>query len=239
MKLRCLAGTRRSHLHHVSLLVLAVGSLWGAIGSIRGGEATDDQLRSAAYDGDAKAVQVLLSREPSEVAVNRGLYDATSMGHRRIAIALMKHGADVNFADGPHHDMPLMNAAAINDVATMRACLRHGADPNLKCDYGWTALIHAAFQGHLEAVKLLTMHRGTHINARDRYDFTALTAAVSQGRVAVVRYLLTTPADPAMKTDRGETAMGIARANANDPAASGELRKHSRVVLRMLRSRLR
>ncbi len=43
--------------------------------------------------------------------------------------------------------------------------------------------------------------RGTYINARDRYGLTVLTTAVSEGQVAVVEYLLTTRADPTIKTD--------------------------------------
>src|SRR5581483_3212218 len=173
------------------------------------------------------------------MAVNKALYDATLEGHQDTALALIEHGADVNFAGGNHNDTPLMNAAAKNSVEIIRACLRHGADPNLKCDFGWTALIHAACNGHLEAVKTLATHRGTRINAHDRYDFTALTTAVSRGRAAVVEYLLTTRADPTVKTDRGETALDIARANVKNADSSDELRESSRAIIPMLESRLR
>ena len=158
---------------------------------------------------------------------------------RNLAQSLIEHGANVNFADGPHNDTALMNAAALNHIEVLRACLQHGANPNLKCDHGWTALIHAAFKGNLDAVKLLATHKGTRINAHDRHDFTALTTAVSNGHVAIVDYLLTTRADLTIKTDSGETALDIARANSREPTASEELRENSRVILRMLQSRLK
>jgi ankyrin repeat protein len=226
------------HMCQIARLIL-VASLLSITESARAEETTDDQLRTAVYDGDVKTVQKLLPRSPTKTAVNKALYDATLLGHQDIALALIEHGANVNFADGPHNDTPLMKAAEKNSLETIRACLRHGADPNLKCDFGWTALIHAACHGHVDAVKILATHRGTRINAHDRYDFTALTTAVSRGRAAVVEYLLTTRADLTIKTDRGETALDIARANAKNPASSDELRDSSRAITRMLESKLR
>jgi ankyrin repeat protein len=223
-------------MHRVACVIF-FASLLSATGPVRGDQTTDDQLQSAANDGDAKTVQTLLLRSPSKVAVKKALYDATSMGHQEISIALIEHGANVNCAGGSHNDTPLMNAAEQNSMETIRACLRHGADPNLKCDFGWTALMHAASKGRLDAVKQLATHRGTRINAHDRYDFTALTMAVSQGQAAVVEYLLTTRADPTIKTDRGESALDIARAKVKDAAASDELRESSRAIIRMLEAK--
>ncbi|MCW5625511.1 MAG: ankyrin repeat domain-containing protein, partial [Burkholderiales bacterium] len=52
---------------------------------------------------------------------------------------------------------------------------------------------------------------GVDVNARHAHDLTALMWAAGAGDAATVRALVQAGADPALKDDRGKTALDIAR----------------------------
>jgi outer membrane protein assembly factor BamB len=98
----------------------------------------------------------------------------------------------------------LWEAARAGDTAGVTAALGKGADANAKSRYDVTALIFAAGNGRLEAVKLLVA-RGANVNAQDTfYRARAAEMAITNGHVDVTLYLLQNGAE-----GDGLLAMGV------------------------------
>ena len=57
-----------------------------------------------------------------------------------------------------------------------------------KGEAGWTALMHAARNGHTEIVKAL-LENGADVNAKSQDDWTAIRMAVGEGHADVVHLL--------------------------------------------------
>lgn len=96
----------------------------------------------------------------------------------------------------------LHEAARAGDLVAIEALLDAGAEVDAPTEYGATALLFAAGQGHLEVVRRL-LAAGADPNARDGfYDASPLTWAGYNGQVEVVLALLEAGADP-------EEALGL------------------------------
>lgn len=84
----------------------------------------------------------------------------------------------------------LWEAARAGDVARIAAALDKGAEVNAKARYNVTALIFAATNGHVEAVRLL-VSRGADVNAQDTfYRARAVDMALSNGHMSAAIVLL-------------------------------------------------
>jgi outer membrane protein assembly factor BamB len=84
----------------------------------------------------------------------------------------------------------LFDAARAGDVTRITEALDRGADVNAKARYDVTALIFAAMDGRLDAVKLL-LTRGANVNAVDTfYRARALDMALTNGHTDVAVLLL-------------------------------------------------
>ena len=84
----------------------------------------------------------------------------------------------------------LFEAARAGDTARIAAALDRGANVNAKSRYEVTALIFAAGNGRLDAVKLLVA-RGADVNAQDTfYRMRAADMAITNGHVDVAVFLL-------------------------------------------------
>jgi hypothetical protein len=84
----------------------------------------------------------------------------------------------------------LFSAASAGDTKAIAAALDAGAEINAKSRYDATALIFAATNGHLDAVKLLVA-RGADVNVQDTfYRGRAADSAFTGGHVAVAIFLL-------------------------------------------------
>ena len=109
--------------------------------------------------------------------------------HTRLAILLIKYGADVNYCTdelGP----PLMLAISKNNLDVATALLEHGADVNGEYGEFGTALQWAiCVNPRDEFVDLLLKHHA-NVNARGGRYGTALQAARFMGRVAIESVLL-------------------------------------------------
>jgi outer membrane protein assembly factor BamB len=89
----------------------------------------------------------------------------------------------------------LWEAARTGDTARITAALGQGADVNAKARYDVTALVFAASNGRLEAVKLL-VSRGADVNAQDSfYRARAADMALSNGHTDVAIFLVQSGAD--------------------------------------------
>lgn len=84
----------------------------------------------------------------------------------------------------------LWDAARVGDTARITAALEKGADVNAKSRYDVTALILAANNGRMDAVKLLVA-RGADVNAQDSfYRARAAEMALTNGHADVATFLL-------------------------------------------------
>jgi ankyrin repeat protein len=69
-------------------------------------------------------------------------------------------------------------------IDIVKSLLANGVDINEKDDFGWTALMWAAFKGDRETVKLLINH-GADVNIKTFFG-TAQTLAKGKGHAKIV-----------------------------------------------------
>ncbi len=114
-------------------------------------------------------------------------------------------------AGAPLHasDARLVDAAAGQDAAAVRALIDEGADVNAARPDGATALLWAAHWDDLETVELL-LRAGADPNAADDHGVTPLMRAGENASVRVVRALLDAGADPDTTQTSGLTPLMIA-----------------------------
>jgi len=114
---------------------------------------------------------------------------------------------------------PFLRAAAAGDLASMRALLAHGADPNIATAAGTTPLMVAAGVNWavgetfdegpaalLEAVKL-THELGNDVNAVNSMGIGAIHGAANRGANDVIKYLAANGAQLDMPDREGRTPL--------------------------------
>ena len=114
-------------------------------------------------------------------------------------------------AGAPLHasDARLIDAAAGQDAAAVRALVDEGADVNVRRADGATALLWAAHWDDLEMVELL-LRAGADPNAADDHGVTPLMRAGENASPRVVRALLDAGADPDATQTSGLTPLMVA-----------------------------
>ena len=88
-----------------------------------------------------------------------------------------------------------------------RKLLEAGADVHAATKDGWTALMLAAYGGHVEIAKLL-LEGGADVHAATKDGWTALMAATRH--VEMVKLMLETGADANAADKEGKTALTLA-----------------------------
>lgn len=84
----------------------------------------------------------------------------------------------------------LLEAAGMGDTAIVQALVDTAVDINVKDrTFGYTPLIVAARQGHIDIVQIL-LERGADVEATDNYGSTALYWAKKNQREEIVQLLL-------------------------------------------------
>ena len=83
----------------------------------------------------------------------------------------------------------LIGAVKSRDEGKIRDLLEKGADINATDEDGWTVLIYASNNGHLEIVRLL-LEKGANINVTNQYGYTSLMRASKNGYLETVKLLL-------------------------------------------------
>ena len=183
----------------------------------------------------ALAVLLALSAPLRAETTLDDLLNAAEMGHNRTVMEGVRRGMDVNSSDEAGVSL-LMRAAREGNLELTDFLLRNGANVRARTSWGdtamslagqkghtavirrlieggsevnqpgWSALLYAAMEGHLDTVKLL-LEKGANPDSRAPSQLTPLMIASRNGHIKVVRALLAAKADPNAKNDRGDTAL--------------------------------
>ncbi len=185
----------------------------------------DAGLFRAVSQGDLRRTELFLAigADPNQPEPVGGslLLNALQAEQDRIAMVLLRHGADPN-AKRSSGVTPLMS---VRDPGVVRELLTRGADPHARDGDGNTPLVWATVYGEAE-VSALLLDAGAEANVRGAQGITPLILAASDGNEALVKLLLEHGADPSQTTRTGYTALTAAKENGN-PA-----------VIRLLRAAL-
>jgi len=146
-------------------------------------------LHLAAQNGQQDIAELLIDKGADINIKNKSgetpLDIAVREGHRGIVELLVAKGAKVS---------SIFVAAAIGDLAKVKAFLEEGADVNTKGPRGQTALHIAASEGHKQIVELL-IENGADINAGDNLNRTAAEFAMDNNHSHIVELLISRDAD--------------------------------------------
>lgn len=111
------------------------------------------------------------------VQMSAAMYLALQGNDEQSFAAILQQAPEqINAVDGISNKTPLMRAALRNKAAFMRELILHGACLNTQDSWGQTALIHAARQPAIAAVKLL-VEEGADIDCVSHEGYTALSVA--------------------------------------------------------------
>ncbi|KAK3314966.1 SPX domain-containing protein [Apodospora peruviana] len=117
-------------------------------------------LNLACERGSVAIVQLLLERGAQIVADAEGLYPqhlvARSGQTPELLLLLKQYGADLDQIDKLYGWTPLVHAASEGNVPCLQALLDVGANSDILDEKGLPALYYAAWEGHLECMRLLT-----------------------------------------------------------------------------------
>jgi ankyrin repeat protein len=111
-------------------------------------------------------------------------------------------------------DLRLVNAAAGQDKAAVRALLKERVDVNATRADGSTALLWAAHWNDLEMVDLL-IRAGANVNAADDHGVTALARAAENADLAMAERLLKARANANLAETSGRTPLMVAAKTGN------------------------
>ena len=193
-------------------------------------------LMECARTGDVGAVTALLAagadvNAKESINGQTALMWAVAQQHPDVVKVLLELGADVRARSRTYSQnvqtgdrggggavstvprggsTPLLFAARVGSVESVRLLLAAGADVNDSLPDGATALIVAAHSGH-GAVGALLLDKGADPNTAD-VGYTALHAAVDRSDLPLVKALLAKGADPNIPISRGSPA----RRDSND-----------------------
>ncbi len=114
---------------------------------------------------------------------------------------------------------PLVLAAYHGQLAVVRGLLESKVDPGQRSPGGWSALMHAINQGHLEIATLL-IKAGCDLNVREPEDgWSALALAAYHGNLEITKLLLERGADIRLRTAQGWTALTLAIHHSHEKVA--------------------
>jgi CDK inhibitor PHO81 len=117
-------------------------------------------LNLACEHGSLAIAELLLKHGAGLLADAEGLYPqhlvARSGQTPELLLLLKNYGADLDQVDKLYGWTPLVHAASEGNVPCLRALLDIGADPSILDEKELPALYYAAWEGHLECMKLLT-----------------------------------------------------------------------------------
>jgi len=165
---------------------------------------------------NGKLIDLLLNSGAKEGVNADYLFRAVMKKNNIGVLAMLKGGVspDVVNAKG---NTPLIIAASLGDVPSVRRLLEYRADLNLANKDGNTALIYAARYNHPEVIRELlhpkTMQIPADIDLQNNKGQTALWWGASKGYTEVVKRLLAAGADPTLADNEGNVPYVVAQNN--------------------------
>jgi ankyrin repeat protein len=176
-------------------------------------------LYLACNNGNAAMVERLLTAgaDPNEAALEgqTALMTAAASGSAEVVKLLLKRGADPNAVEPFRGQTALMWAAAEGNAAAAEELIEFGAHVDTKSTSdtksrtGFTPLLFAVRNAHLETVKALLRH-GANVNDIAPDGTNALNMAVVNEYFELASVLLDAGADPNMSDPRGSALQTIA-----------------------------
>lgn len=150
----------------------------------------------------AKAGANVLARDARR---ETALHTAAAGGFASVVKLLLAAGAKPDDRPAPFRRTALHLAATRDwpDVAAL--LLAAGARHDVRDDAGFTPLMCAAYRGHARTARVLLAHGATNQVSE------ALLLAAAEGYAPMVKLLLAAGGDPAYRSPRGDTALGLAR----------------------------
>ena len=130
------------------------------------------------------------------------------------AVVLMCAGACVA---GFGKETPLVEAARKGNVALVKKWIASGADVNERNEWGETALVVAAHEGETVLLSMIAMGNVTFGDDKDGKQRAEIEKKVAKAKgtrkqyVGAVKALLAAGADVNAKSEKGETALSVAK----------------------------
>ncbi|WNI25328.1 ankyrin repeat domain-containing protein [Streptomyces sp. ITFR-16] len=157
------------------------------------GAADGQRLSAALYEGDDAVVRLLRAGVPAESVDEEGtsaLYLAAVSDRPGAVRLLLAAGADPDRACGPEAgDLPLCGAACGGHTEVVEALLSAGARPDLREQFGFTALRWAVGLGHARTAEVLLAYGADPCLPGPEGESPLLLAA-RRGSLETVRALL-------------------------------------------------
>ena len=191
-------------LHPTSLLILILCAVLSLTGCAKTGpvkptpQATERILKLQGYDFDNKSFLAAIA----------------ASDHAAIA-TFIGGGIDVNARSESDGQTPLILAATMGDLQTVKKLLQARADPNIPNAGGTTALFRALAKNHDDVADAIVNDPRLDLNARGLNRVTALIAYVSRDREEEVRKLVERGADVKLQDADGDAALHVAARNGN------------------------
>lgn len=150
----------------------------------KGGTIVEQQLVSAATEGDIETVLELLEGGADINATNNqgvtAVMAATQKNNIDTVKILIEQGADIDIRNN-NMDNVLLYAGAEGLLEIVKLAIQAGADTTITNRFGGTALIPASDRGHVDIVKELLTNSDTDVNHLNNLHWTALLEAVILG----------------------------------------------------------
>ncbi len=174
-----------------------------------------EQLLISARSADLKGIVDSLEHGASPNSRNRfgktALFTAVEKNRADIVKVMLEHGVDVDLAS-LEKVTPLMAAAYSGNSEIVELLLSKKPKLEEEDRVHKSALIYACGMGNTQAAIQL-ISAGAKIDAAYADALTPLMWAAGQGHLETVKMLIEKGANPALKDDRGLSALDIARNN--------------------------